>query len=135
MMNDFKRVSSITIGYHHHPNMPLDKSTSQAVLPVVKGMHSMFNLFSPFVEAAGLAGALLTTIAFLPQVVRTWRQGGEGLSSLMLALFIAGAILWLLYGLAIGSLPIVLANGVTALQAVIMLVLKLRGARSREEVK
>jgi MtN3 and saliva related transmembrane protein len=95
----------------------------------------MFNLFSPFVEAAGLAGALLTTIAFLPQVVRTWRQGGEGLSSLMLALFIAGAILWLLYGLALGSLPIILANGVTALQALIMLVLKLRGARSREEVK
>jgi MtN3 and saliva related transmembrane protein len=95
----------------------------------------MFNLFSSFVEAAGLAGALLTTIAFLPQVVRTWRQGGEGLSSLMLALFIAGAILWLLYGLALGSLPIILANGVTALQALIMLVLKLRGARSREEVK
>jgi MtN3 and saliva related transmembrane protein len=95
----------------------------------------MFNMFSPYVEASGLVGALLTTIAFLPQVVRTWRQGGEGLSYLMLALFLAGTTLWLLYGIALGSLPIVLANGVTALQVLIMLALKLRGARRREEVK
>jgi MtN3 and saliva related transmembrane protein len=95
----------------------------------------MLNLFSPYVEASGLVGAVLTTIAFLPQVVRTWRQGGEGLSYLMLALFLAGTALWLLYGMALGSLPIILANGVTALQVVIVLALKVRGARRREEVK
>jgi MtN3 and saliva related transmembrane protein len=95
----------------------------------------MFDMFSQYVEASGLVGALLTTIAFLPQVVRTWRQGGEGLSYLMLALFLAGTALWLFYGIALGSLPIVLANGVTALQVLIMLALKLRGARGREEVK
>jgi MtN3 and saliva related transmembrane protein len=92
-------------------------------------------MFSPYVEAAGLVGALLTTIAFLPQVVRTWRQGGEGLSYLMLALFLAGTTFWLLYGVALGALPIILANGVTALQVLMMLALKLRGLRRREEVK
>jgi len=95
----------------------------------------MFDMFSQYVETSGLVGALLTTIAFLPQVVRTWRQGGEGLSYLMLALFLAGTALWLFYGIALGSLPIVLANGVTALQVLIMFALKLRGARRREEVK
>ncbi len=95
----------------------------------------MFNMFSPYVETSGLVAALLTTIAFLPQVVRTWRQGGEGLSYIMLALFLAGATLWLLYGIALGSLPIILGNCVTALQVLMMLALKLRGVRGREEVK
>ena len=95
----------------------------------------MLNMFYPYVEALGLVGAILTTIAFLPQVVRTWREGGDGLSYLMLTLFLAGATLWLLYGITLGSLPIVLANGLTALQALIMLGLKLRGARRREEVE
>lgn len=99
----------------------------------------MLNTFSPYIEASGLAGALLTTIAFLPQVLRTWRQGGEGLSYIMLALFLAGTALWFFYGTAIGSTPIILANGVTALQVMIVLALKLRGrpqaARGREEVK
>jgi MtN3 and saliva related transmembrane protein len=95
----------------------------------------MFNMLSPYIEASGLAGALLTTVAFLPQVVRTWRHGGDGLSYIMLALFLAGTALWLLYGVALGSLPIILANGVTALQALMMLALKLRGVRRRKEVK
>lgn len=95
----------------------------------------MLNMFSTYTEASGLAGALLTTVAFLPQVVRTWRQGGEGLSYIMLALFLAGTALWFFYGIAIGSMPIVLANGVTALQVMVVLALKLKGARRREEVK
>jgi len=89
----------------------------------------MFDMLSPYIEVSGLAGALLTTIAFLPQVVRTWRHGGDGLSYIMLALFLAGTALWLLYGIALGSLPIILANGVTMLQVVIVLALKLRGSR------
>jgi len=95
----------------------------------------MFNRFVPYIEMTGFVGAILTTIAFLPQVVRTWQQGGDGLSYLMLALLLTGTTLWLLYGIVLGSLPIVLANGVTGLQVVIMLALKLRGGRRREEIK
>ena len=95
----------------------------------------MFNMFSLYAEAAGLIGALLTTLAFLPQVLRTWRQGGEGLSYIMLALFLAGMTCWLLYGIARGSLPIILANGMTALQVLMILALKLSGVRRRKEVR
>ncbi len=95
----------------------------------------MFNRFSSYAEVSGLVGAILTTIAFLPQVVRTYQQGGKELSYLMLALFIAGTTSWLLYGIALGSLPIILANSVTALQVLIMLTLKLRCAWRRKEVK
>ncbi len=95
----------------------------------------MFNRLTLYVEVSGMVGAILATIAFLPQVVRTWQQGGEGLSYLMLALFIAGTISWLLYGIALASLPIILANSITALQVLIMFALKLWCARRREEVK
>jgi MtN3 and saliva related transmembrane protein len=94
----------------------------------------MFNRFSSYVEVSGLVGAILTTLAFLPQVVRTWQQGGKELSYLMLTLFIAGTTSWLLYG-ALGSLPIILANSVTAIQVLLILTLKLRCAWRREEVK
>lgn len=95
----------------------------------------MFNRFSSYVEVSGMVGAILTTIAFLPQVVRTWRQGGDELSYLMLALLIGGTTSWLLYGFALGSLPIILANSITALQVLILLALKLRCSWWREEVK
>jgi MtN3 and saliva related transmembrane protein len=86
-------------------------------------------------EAFGLAAATLSTVAFLPQVIHTWRQGGQGLSYLMLALLLAGTSLWLVYGAALGSQPIILANAVTALQALIILFLKLRRIGNREERK
>jgi uncharacterized protein with PQ loop repeat len=53
----------------------------------------------------------------------------------MLALFLAGMTCWLLYGIARGSLPIILANGMTALQVLMILALKLSGVRRRKEVK
>jgi len=62
----------------------------------------------------GYAAAALTTSAFIPQVVKSWRSRSTGdLSAAMLVVFTAGIVLWLLYGLALGSLPVVLANGVT----------------------
>jgi MtN3 and saliva related transmembrane protein len=80
-------------------------------------------------ELIGYCAGALTTIAFLPQVIRTWRSGGQALSGLMLALFGTGVSLWFLYGLLRNSRPIMLANGLTDLQVVVILVLKLRRAQ------
>jgi len=67
-------------------------------------------------EAVGTTAAVLTTVAFVPQAVRTWRLGGEGLSWAMLALFGSGVGLWFVYGFLRSSGPLVLANGVTGIQ-------------------
>jgi MtN3 and saliva related transmembrane protein len=85
------------------------------------------------IDAMGLTAAVLTTSAFLPQLVRTWRQGAHDLSYFMLALFFSGVALWLAYGLALGAAPIIVANAATALQVLILLFLKLRerGAGAR----
>ena len=78
-------------------------------------------------EWIGLLAGLLTTIAFVPQVLRTRRTGRAADFSLpMLLLFVSGVGLWLAYGLMSGSRPMILANAVTLLLASYILVVKLR---------
>lgn len=79
------------------------------------------------VSALGFVAGTLTTVAFLPQVIRTWRtKSAKDLSLPMLISFTTGVVCWLIYGLLIDSLPIILANGVTVLLAGTNLILKLR---------
>ena len=76
-------------------------------------------------EAIGFWAGILTTVAFAPQVVRTWRIGGEELSWMMLTLFATGVGLWFVYGYLLASAPLMLANGLTGAQILIILGLKL----------
>lgn len=74
----------------------------------------------------GYPAAFLTTIAFVPQAWQSWRTRDlSGISAPMYALFTAGVALWLVYGIAIGSLPIIAANSITLLLASVVLGLKL----------
>jgi MtN3 and saliva related transmembrane protein len=75
----------------------------------------------------GLAAGTLTTIAFLPQLIKTWKtKSASDVSFGMVATFTTGVFLWLLYGLFIDSLPVILANAVTLLLAGIILILKVK---------
>ena len=66
----------------------------------------------------GFAAAVCTTGAFIPQVLMVWRErGAPGISTGMYLMFILGVSLWLLYGLALHSMPVVIANGVTLVLA------------------
>jgi len=77
--------------------------------------------------AIGLLAALLTTAAFLPQVLHTLAtRDTRGISLRMYAIFVAGVLLWLIYGLLMHDLPLILANAVTLLLAGTILILKLR---------
>ncbi|MDQ7040364.1 MAG: SemiSWEET transporter [Rhodothermus sp.] len=61
----------------------------------------------------GLLAATLTTLAFLPQVVRTWRRrSAEDLSVGTFLLLFTGIVLWLLYGILRRDSIIILANAV-----------------------
>ncbi len=75
----------------------------------------------------GIVAGTLTTVAFLPQVIRTWRtRRADDISLGMLLLFTTGVALWEIYGLAIGAAPVIAANAVTVVLALAMVVLKLR---------
>jgi MtN3 and saliva related transmembrane protein len=75
----------------------------------------------------GLSAGSLTTLAFVPQVLKTWRsKSGEDISLGMFLLFSTGVLLWLIYGILIDALPVILANAVTLLLSLTVLLLKLR---------
>ena len=64
------------------------------------------------VTALGLLAGTLTTVAFVPQVIRTWKsKSTKDLSLPMLVSFTTGVLCWLIYGIWIDSLPITLTNG------------------------
>jgi MtN3 and saliva related transmembrane protein len=78
-------------------------------------------------EVLGLIAALFSTVAFLPQVLQTWRsRSARGLSLPMLVVLTAGVVLWLVYGLGTGQLPVILANAATLMLVGILLAFKLR---------
>lgn len=79
------------------------------------------------IEWYGYAAAVLTTAAFVPQAIKTIRSRDTRSISLgMYVIFTAGIAFWFLYGLALGSWPMILSNIVTFLLAATILVLKLR---------
>jgi len=78
----------------------------------------------------GLCAGSLTTIAFVPQVLKTWSTGtARDISLLMSVLFSIGVLLWLIYGIALGALPIIVANAITLALSLLILVLKVRDLR------
>ena len=88
----------------------------------------------PAVELLGFAAAFCTTAAFIPQLVRVLRlRSAREISLPTFLLFSIGVFLWLLYGLDIGSKPVIASNGVTLVLSVSILVLKLRYGRSAPE--
>jgi MtN3 and saliva related transmembrane protein len=65
-------------------------------------------------DLVGTLAATLTTLSFLPQVAKTWQtRSAADLSWIWLIAFSAGLVLWLVYGLALLSWPLIVANGIT----------------------
>jgi len=79
------------------------------------------------VDLLGFVAGTLTTVAFAPQVAKTWRTRSAGdLSGSMFVVFGSGVFLWLIYGVMIGSIPVILANAVTFALAAAIAILKYR---------
>ncbi len=79
-----------------------------------------------YIGIIGILAGICTTLAFLPQVVKTWRsKSAKDLSLGMFSIFCTGVALWLTYGILIEDLPIILANGFTFVLAGSLLYFKL----------
>jgi MtN3 and saliva related transmembrane protein len=75
----------------------------------------------------GSLAGMLTTISFVPQVLKAWRSKRcDDLSWGMLVTFSTGVVLWLIYGLRLWAMPIIVANSVTLALLVTIIVLKIR---------
>ncbi len=76
-------------------------------------------------ELFGYAGALLTTVSFLPQTLLTLKTRDTASLSLgMYSLFTAGVLFWLLYGIHKDDIAIIVANAVTLALASTILSMK-----------
>ena len=84
----------------------------------------MLPLFSP--DDFGFIAAALTTTAFLPQVIKTWRtRKAEDVSIVMLLMFITGLLFWIIYAIQTNALPVLIANIITFILNVTILILKI----------
>ena len=75
----------------------------------------------------GLAAGALTTISFLPQVIKTWKsKSAKDLSFGMFGIFSLGVLLWLIYGITLNSFPIISANACTLVLCLTIVYFKLK---------
>jgi len=83
-------------------------------------------------DLIGYGAAVLTTAAFVPQALKSWSSRDlSGISLSMYSLFTLGVALWLFYGIALQSWPIILANGITLALAGVVLALKIGHLRRK----
>lgn len=79
------------------------------------------------VTVLGFLAGTLTTIAFVPQVLKIWQsKSANDISWAMIIIFNIGVALWLVYGIILNALPLILANLITLILSLMMLVLKWR---------
>ena len=72
----------------------------------------------------GTVAGFCTTFAYVPQLIKIWKQGGRDLSYAMLSLYLFGVCLWLAYGLLIHAQAVVITNFATAILIAMATVLK-----------
>ena len=81
----------------------------------------MFN-----VEFFGYFAAILTTLAFLPQLIKTLKtQKADDVSLITLIMFLTGVLSWVVYGYKISSVPILMANIITFILNFLILIFKI----------
>ena len=85
----------------------------------------MFNI-----EFFGYFAAILTTLAFLPQLIKTLKtQKADDVSLITLIMFLTGVLSWVIYGYKISSVPILMANIITFILNLLILIFKLNFAK------
>jgi MtN3 and saliva related transmembrane protein len=85
----------------------------------------------PSVALIGYAAATFTTASFFPQAIKTVRSGDVGAISLpMYLLLTLGISLWGIYGLITGDGPLIVANAITLIPALVVLDCKLKSLRA-----
>lgn len=75
----------------------------------------------------GFLAAALSTVAFVPQVIKAWQTRSTGdISLAMFLTIVAGSVLWMIYGWLRSDLPVLATNGVIFALASSILYLKIK---------
>jgi MtN3 and saliva related transmembrane protein len=75
----------------------------------------------------GLTAGTLTTVSFLPQVIKTWKsKSTHDISMGMFMTLCLGLLIWVFYGFSINSVPVILTNIISFILAFTVLILKIK---------
>ena len=75
----------------------------------------------------GMTAGVISSITFLPQVIKTYRtKSAKDISLLMFTFATTSVIMWLVYGIILGNVPIIFTNSMVLLFSLIMLYFKFR---------
>ena len=89
-------------------------------------------MFTLNIEFFGYFAAILTTLAFLPQLIKTLKtKKAEDVSLITLIMFLTGVLSWIIYGYKISSTPILLANLITFILNLLILIFKITFSKSK----
>ena len=79
------------------------------------------------IQILGLVAGTITSITFLPQIIKIWQtKSAKDLSLMMLLLLMLGVILWLSYGLLVKDAAIIYTNSMVLGMSLVMLFFKLK---------
>ena len=80
-----------------------------------------------YITIIGLVAAAFTVISLFPQLLKVWKtKSTKDISLGMFSLFCSGVFLWFVYGILIRNIPIIIANFLGFIQAVVILIFKLK---------
>ena len=86
-----------------------------------------------YIEFFGYFAAILTTAAFLPQLIKTLKtKKADDISFITLIIFIIGVLSWIIYGYKIASMPILLANLITFFLNISILISKIYFSKKKK---
>lgn len=78
-------------------------------------------------QILGLLAGALTTVSFIPQVLQVLKsKNTKGISLPMYIIFVSGVLLWLIYGLLIQEPPVYIANAITFVLSLTILMMKIK---------
>ena len=80
-----------------------------------------------FVDILGYSAGAITSLTFLPQVIKTWREkSAKDISLMMFIIAAVNEIMWIIYGALLDNWVIILTNAVVLAMSSIMIFFKLR---------
>jgi MtN3 and saliva related transmembrane protein len=78
-------------------------------------------------EVLGFLAAILTTISFLPQVIKIYKsKETKSISFAMYVVLSLGILMWLVYGIHLKSMPMIIANTITLILTIYILFMKIK---------
>jgi MtN3 and saliva related transmembrane protein len=78
-------------------------------------------------EVLGHTGSALSSLTFIPQVYQTWKSKSvKDLNIYMMFIVFVSTIIWLIYGLSRGLLPVIICNTIICLLSILLIYFKIK---------